>query len=701
MILYRGFNNKYSKALGIRPEQKGIWMTDDYEYAKEYADMFKNGAIAEIELDDDYISLASEYDCFKIFGDDFDELGGDIEWDNEICSTLKENGYDGLVFDDYGVYCYYIFNRDLIKGYKIVETFKNDREDAMESINNILKNAGVKQLNEKVVRVNKDLTDTKLITTPYELNEYLKNHTESRVVYDKVKNWFLVDDSENSIHTELINDALIDGYYEPFEYNGQMITGQEPNNKGGDLLYDLNPQRFVLLRISSDPLNGENYYYDRYQTCYIYDEYCVFDRKGDFVETPLYKLLGEPEDIENLGDIDADEYGERLNESIVYGSRKDLSDIILMNPTRKELRKNNMMFSRCMVDSDGCWYFCDMENMLHSNIESIFREDVFFPYYDGNDCYGIAYYDLENNEFWYNDNGDMTKKECENQYKQSDYLRSTFPNAKVVPNPYGWNGDDDLYESLSENGFEIKDDADGMFHKLTLLKDGYTKASCSYTNWGDWISIDWIESFGENKGYATQLLQYIKKQNPNVKEIGGEFVSKRIANLMKKVFGEPLKGNDPEADSYDDYLDDNDKSSCMTFKLNESVYFNDEVFNDWNDTYEQLKVLLNPSIEWLRNELNKPDCWGFRFLHNTEDNLLYVWDCHQSFMHQQVFDIIDPKWGKSGTNVIGIFEPEGVSVWEEMADDGVASHSIKLAKKLDGKLFKELYPDGYEIGLCN
>ena len=70
-------------------------------------------------------------------------------------------------------------------------------------------------------------------------------------------------------------------------------------------------------------------------------------------------------------------------------------------------------------------------------------------------------------------------------------------------------------------------------------------------------------------------------------------------------------------------------------------------------------------------------------------------------MHQQVFDIIDPKWGKSGTNVIGIFEPEGVSVWEEMADDGVASHSIKLAKKLDGKLFKELYPDGYYMGICN
>ena len=279
MILYRGFNNNYSKTLGIKPEQKGIWMTEDYEYAKQYAEMFKNGAIAEIEIDDDYISLASEYDCFKIFGDDFDELGGDIEWDNEICSTLKENGYDGMVFDDYGVYCYYIFNRDLIKGYKIVETLKNDREDAMESINNILKNAGVKQLNE-------------------------------------------------------------------------------------------------------------------------------------------------------------------------------------------------------------------------------------------------------------------------------------------------------------------------------------------------------------------------------------------------------------------------------------SIFFNDEVFNDWNDSYEQLTVILNPSIEWLRNQLNKSHCYGFRFLHNTQDNLLYVWDCKYSFTHEQVFEIVDMKWGKSGTNVVGIFDPKSVLVWEALSPDGYEDASIELAKKLDGKLFDELYPDGYEIGIC-
>ena len=320
-------------------------------------------------------------------------------------------------------------------------------------------------LKETVKRVNKEFADTRLVTSASELNRILNNNNETRVVYDKVKKWFLVGDSENSIHTELINDALIDGYYEPFEYKGQMITGQEPNNKGGDLFYELNPRRFVLFRTSSDSLNGEEYYYDRYQNCYIYDEYCVFDRKGDFVETPLYKLLGEPKDIENLGDIDENIDGiklmdadDELDESIAYASKKDLSDIILKNPTKRELRENNLTLCRCIEDSEGNWYFTDMENMLHAYIVSELRDEASFPLFDGNDCYGIAYYDAESNEFWFNLNDYMYKKECIEQYNNSEYLRTTFPNARVIPNPWNnqmydelYDDDDDEEEQLDES----------------------------------------------------------------------------------------------------------------------------------------------------------------------------------------------------------------------------------------------------------
>lgn len=153
-----------------------------------------------------------------------------------------------------------------------------------------------------------------------------------------------------------------------------------------------------------------------------------------------------------------------------------------------------------------------------------------------------------------------------------------------------------------------------------------------------------------------------------------------------------------DEDINDYYYDEEEMKESK--QLTESILYDDLAYNDWNEKYEQLTVIANPSIDWLRNQLNRDDCYGFRFLHNTERNKLYAWDCKQPWMHQQVFDMVDMDWGKPGTNVIGIFEPEGVAVWEELAEDGEASSSIRLAKKLDGEFFKQLYPNGYQITTC-
>ena len=186
----------------------------------------------------------------------------------------------------------------------------------------------------------------KLITTPFELNEYLKNHAESRFVYDVKKKWYLVGNSETLIHFNLLNDALVDGIYEPFEYNGEMITGMENDYKGGKILYNLYPSRFLLFRTSSDELNGEDYYYDRYRYCYIYQDYCIFDRNQDFQKTSLYKVLGEPLDVNFIGDIDADE---GLTESIIHAEKLNYDDymaVVLKNPTKRELKDNGLYRSR-------------------------------------------------------------------------------------------------------------------------------------------------------------------------------------------------------------------------------------------------------------------------------------------------------------------------------------------------------------------
>ena len=141
MKLYRGFNNNYPN-LGVRPEQKGIWLTDDEDFAKVYADYFKNGAIAEVELDDN-ANIANEYECMSVFEDDEDwqdmaeyicDLGGDTVMDNQVCNKLADCGYDGVMFDDSGVDCYYVFNRKMIKGSKIIKKVHNNSKEAMESL---------------------------------------------------------------------------------------------------------------------------------------------------------------------------------------------------------------------------------------------------------------------------------------------------------------------------------------------------------------------------------------------------------------------------------------------------------------------------------------------------------------------------------------------------------------------------------------
>ena len=145
------------------------------------------------------------------------------------------------------------------------------------------------------------------------------------------------------------------------------------------------------------------------------------------------------------------EESKQVNESIAFVSKKDLSDIILKNPTKRELRENNLTLCRCIEDSEGNWYFTDMENMLHAYVVYELRDEASFPLFDGNDCYGIAYYDAESNEFWYNLNDYMYKKECIEQYNNSEYLRTTFPNARVIPNPWNNQMYDELYDDDEDN----------------------------------------------------------------------------------------------------------------------------------------------------------------------------------------------------------------------------------------------------------
>ena len=90
---YRGYDSKYPN-LGV-PKNHGMWMTDNIEYAKTYAEEFgKYGKIAKITIDWSKISWATEGEIYDLELDAYDS-------DEDTCRIVKQNGYNAWICDYY------------------------------------------------------------------------------------------------------------------------------------------------------------------------------------------------------------------------------------------------------------------------------------------------------------------------------------------------------------------------------------------------------------------------------------------------------------------------------------------------------------------------------------------------------------------------------------------------------------------------
>lgn len=130
----------------------------------------------------------------------------------------------------------------------------------------------------------------------------------------------------------------------------------------------------------------------------------------------------------------AEEKPKNLNEEIVYASKKDLSDIILKNPTRKEiLEYDNPSLKhqdwRIAKDNNGNYYFGSGYDWIHFEMCDALKKqgidiDVVFADYDG-----IASYDSKTNTFYIRD--EYGEPELIEQEFNNSYLKKAFPNAKL------------------------------------------------------------------------------------------------------------------------------------------------------------------------------------------------------------------------------------------------------------------------------
>ena len=446
MKVYRGFDNE----IGPISHRHWIYVTPSIEHAKWYAtkDGFvKDGAIIEYDMDKDNMSWIS-LSKINSFAEQYDEeyTENDLLWYQEDLANDLSQFRDGIVFQDpydKNHTIYIVLNEKCLKNGRILSKEEFDaiqlKESAYENeLNDVLKRAGV-QLNEKVIPVNKELAETQLVTSPYELNEIIENHPEKRIIYDMEHNWFLVGNSETSIHIHLVNDALQDGIYAPFEHNGELIDGSQEDD--GDTYCDLHRDELVLFVTSANTEKNVHYLEDNYYYTYVYKDYVVYDRKYDFRFTPLYKILGNPLSVTYW---DGFNKKDMLKESILDAKSvgDELMNVILKNPTRKELSDNNMNTCRGAMGKSGNFYFISLSELAHCDLFDTLEQ---MGIYDA--PYNTFKYSNKTNTFYYYDpDNDLDFNLIKKELNKSPYFKNfagchfdTFTDPDYDP---------DLYESV-------------------------------------------------------------------------------------------------------------------------------------------------------------------------------------------------------------------------------------------------------------
>lgn len=129
----------------------------------------------------------------------------------------------------------------------------------------------------------------------------------------------------------------------------------------------------------------------------------------------------------------------------------------------------------------------------------------------------------------------------------------------------------------------------------------------------------------------------------------------------------------------------------MRKKFQESVQYDDLTFNLASNKFEQLTVIKNPSINWIKNKIQQSD---LRFVYNPNISTLYIWNGSR-WMHSEVMDNANLKL--SDNDIIGILSPNLVEVWLEISPNEDEEEAKELTKKYFGHILKDIFPNGYRI----
>lgn len=179
--------------------------------------------------------------------------------------------------------------------------------------------------------------------------------------------------------------------------------------------------------------------------------------------------------------------GIRLNEEILdaKSSDNDLIDIILKNPTRKELRDNNMNTCRGAMGKNGNFYFIEISELAHidlfDRLEQMGINEA--PYH-------VFKYSNKTNTFYYYDpDNDLDEKEIKKELESSPHFKSFagchfdyFDDPDFDPDLYeSYNPLNESYDRM-DRPFIWNDPTYTQFHKILRDNTTYGKLSAIIDN---------------------------------------------------------------------------------------------------------------------------------------------------------------------------------------------------------------------------
>lgn len=499
-------------------------------------------------------------------------------------------------------------------------------------------------------------------------------------------------------YREVYGDGLYEGDV-PMIYkfkgtfkNPYYLTEEEYDNEGQDSNIDF--QKWVDMGVDGIVFQNRQTYYiviDPSTIRLIGKKYLPFDEE----------ILKRTDDQNN----DKDDI---IGENVEY--HKDIE--VLINPTYNEFKhfmKPKGWYRMCLTNDTAIVWDANT-SILHQDIDKEYNlknsEHIFIhkgkPYLQD---YDLDEYNFENKEAFLDvaksiDNNPIFKRYFPNHSMENDIHKAIDNNGKYIS------------ESVFDYGIPMifPDPTYSEFHKIMRDNTTYGKLSAI-------IDRGHIYCWDSGMAHHHQMIKHIENQlgerlsdnamwvrfkEPNLAWVSAEYFNDydddELENLETQDFEKELENNSiikkyfPQGIKlvrFDRIAESREMDKEM---INESICFNDMAYNEAFNKFEDLTVWKNPSIDWIKNQLENID---LRFIYNPDADILYVWDGGK-WMHSEVMDTVDMKMS-SNVNIIGVFSPGVVEIWAEISPADDADEAKMLTRKYAGKLLKQIYPYGYQL----